>query len=32
MLRGLAAATGLVIVGPGGARSGDKVSHLPLPW
>jgi molybdopterin molybdotransferase len=32
MLRGLAAATGLAVVGPGGARSGDEVSYLPLPW
>jgi molybdopterin molybdotransferase len=32
MLRGLAAATGLAVVAPGGTRSGDEVSYLPLPW
>ena len=28
MLRGLAMATGLIVVPPG----GDQVEHLPLPW
>lgn len=32
MLRGLAHATGLVVVPPPGAAAGDKVEYLPLPW
>ena len=32
MLRGLAPATGLVVVPPPGAAAGDKVEYLPLPW
>jgi molybdopterin molybdotransferase len=32
MLRGLAQATGLVVVPPGGAPAGDTVEYLPLPW
>jgi molybdopterin molybdotransferase len=32
MLRGLAAASGLAVIGPSGARSGEKVEYLPLPW
>lgn len=32
MLRGLAQASGLVVVPPGGALRGDRVEHLPLPW
>lgn len=32
MLRGLAQACGLVVVPPGGARRGDRVEHLALPW
>lgn len=32
MLRGLAHADGVLVVPPGGARSGESVSTLPLPW
>jgi molybdopterin molybdotransferase len=32
MLRGLAQATGLVVVPPGGAAAGDEVEYLPMPW
>lgn len=32
MLRGLAGATGLVVVGPRGAAKDDEVDYLPLPW
>jgi molybdopterin molybdotransferase len=32
MLRGLAQATGLVVVPPRGAAAGDVVEYLPLPW
>ncbi|MFD3352273.1 molybdopterin molybdotransferase MoeA [Streptomyces fradiae] len=32
MLRGLAAADGLAVVPPGGARPGDEVEILDLPW
>ena len=32
MLRGLAHATGLVVVPPLGAAAGDQVEYLPLPW
>ena len=32
MLRGLAQATGLVVVPPPGAAAGDVVEYLPLPW
>jgi molybdopterin molybdotransferase len=32
MLRGLAQATGLVVVPPGGAAAGGEVEYLPLPW
>jgi hypothetical protein len=32
MLRGLALATGLIVVPPGGAALGDQVEHLPLQW
>lgn len=32
MLRGLAQATGLVVVPPRGADAGDEVEYLPLPW
>ncbi len=32
MLRGLADADGLLVVGPGGARAGDVVPTLRLPW
>lgn len=32
MLRGVAAADGLLVVVPGGARSGDEVELLDLPW
>ncbi|MCM2388888.1 molybdopterin molybdotransferase MoeA [Streptomyces albipurpureus] len=32
MLRGIAAADGLVVVEPGGARPGDVVELLDLPW
>jgi len=32
MLRGLAHATGLVVVPPPGAAAGDEVEYLPLPW
>ena len=32
MLRGLAQATGLVVVLPPGAAAGDEVEYLPLPW
>jgi molybdopterin molybdotransferase len=32
MLRGLAQATGLVVVPPPGAVAGDAVEYLPLPW
>lgn len=32
MLRGLAQATGLVVVPPPGAAAGDEVEYLPLPW
>lgn len=32
MLRGLAGASGLVVVPPGGAQRGDQVEYLSLPW
>ena len=32
MLRGLAQATGLVVIPPAGAAPGDEVEYLPLPW
>lgn len=32
MLRGLAQATGLAVVPPEGALTGDAVAYLPLPW
>ena len=32
MLRGLAQATGLAVVPPEGALTGDPVAYLPLPW
>jgi molybdopterin molybdotransferase len=32
MLRGLAAATGLAVIGPNGAGVRDPVHYLPLPW
>jgi molybdopterin molybdotransferase len=32
MLRGLAQATGLVVVAPSGSAAGDEVEYLPLPW
>jgi molybdopterin molybdotransferase len=32
MLRGLAAADGVLISPPAGARSGERVATLPLPW
>ncbi|MEU0299841.1 molybdopterin-binding protein [Streptomyces sp. NPDC006175] len=32
MLRGIAAADGLAVVGPGGVRSGTEVEILDLPW
>ncbi|NMM35431.1 MAG: molybdopterin molybdotransferase MoeA [Phycicoccus sp.] len=32
MLRGLAQATGLVVITPPGAAAGDEVEYLPLPW
>lgn len=32
MLRGLAQATGLVVIPPPGAAEGDEVEYLPLPW
>jgi molybdopterin molybdotransferase len=32
MLRGLAAASGLAVVGPHGARAGEQVTYLPFPW
>jgi len=32
MLRGLAHATGLVVIPPPGAAAGDEVEYLPLPW
>jgi molybdopterin molybdotransferase len=32
MLRGLAGASGLVVVGPNGAAAGDDVAYLELPW
>lgn len=32
MLRGLAQATGLVVVPPPGAAADDEVEYLPLPW
>ncbi|AXG78958.1 molybdopterin molybdotransferase MoeA [Streptomyces paludis] len=32
MLRGIAAADGLAVVAPGGARSGDELEVLDLPW
>lgn len=32
MLRGVAQATGLVVVPPPGAAAGDEVEYLPLPW
>jgi molybdopterin molybdotransferase len=32
MLRGLAQASGLVVIPPPGAAAGDEVEYLPLPW
>lgn len=32
MLRGIAAADGLAVVPPGGARPGDELEVLDLPW
>jgi hypothetical protein len=32
MLRGLAGASGLAVVGPEGAAKGDEVAYLRLPW
>lgn len=32
MLRGVAAADGLLVIGPGGAEAGDDVEVLDLPW
>jgi len=32
MLRGLALASGLAVIGPEGAAAGDPVTYLPLPW
>jgi molybdopterin molybdotransferase len=32
MLRGLAGASGLAVVGPHGAAAGDEVAYLGLPW
>lgn len=32
MLRGLAGASGLAVVGPQGAAEGDEVAYLALPW
>jgi molybdopterin molybdotransferase len=32
MLRGLAAATGLAVIGPEGADDGDEIQYLSLPW
>jgi molybdopterin molybdotransferase len=32
MLRGLAQATGVVVVPPSGAAAADEVEYLPLPW
>jgi molybdopterin molybdotransferase len=32
MLRGLARADGLLVIGPEGAAQGDTVGYLPLPW
>jgi molybdopterin molybdotransferase len=32
MLRGLAQATGLVVIPPAGANAGDEVEYLALPW
>jgi len=32
MLRGLAGATGLAVVGPTGAAADESVPYLPLPW
>ncbi|MFF3979360.1 molybdopterin molybdotransferase MoeA [Streptomyces sp. NPDC001828] len=32
MLRGIAAADGLAVVAPGGARAGEEVEILDLPW
>jgi molybdopterin molybdotransferase len=32
MLRGLATASGLAVVGPHGARAGERVTYLPFPW
>lgn len=32
MLRGIAAADGLAVVPPGGARSGQELDILDLPW
>ncbi len=32
MLRGLAGASGLAVVGPQGAAKGDEVAYLRLPW
>jgi molybdopterin molybdotransferase len=32
MLRGLAHATGLVVIPPPGAAAGDEVEYLNLPW
>ncbi|MEP7191916.1 MAG: molybdopterin molybdotransferase MoeA [Actinomycetota bacterium] len=32
MLRGLAHASGLVVIPPPGAAAGDEVEYLPLPW
>lgn len=32
MLRGIAAADGLAVVAPGGAKAGREVEILDLPW
>lgn len=32
MLRGLAQASGIAVLGPGGAPTGAPVGYLPLPW
>jgi molybdopterin molybdotransferase len=32
MMSGLAAATGLAVIGPSGACAGEVVPYLPLPW